>query len=358
MRKYSLIFLAAVISLLNACKKSDDPVPSNTGSTYFVISTYNEFDGHISTYSNGAIIDKAFLVSQTPYFDRIADAVISGDKMYAVKSVSTSIDIINLADMKLVKSIPFAKAISGNYFRQIDFSNNKVIVADRAFNSDGTAGDESFLKVINIENNNVDSIPIVKNNPIWALAQVNNKIFVSRQTENRTHSILVLNAANYSVIADINLGNLLCSNFLIDKDNNLLALLTQGKIMLINTNDLSTIKNATIGNVSINTNSDGYVTNNTSYCLDREANVLYFLAVAPQPAPGPYFLRSYDLTSGVTANLSDFIYASTIAFDAKSRLLLLGGFTNTGGEVRIYNTKGIFNTRFDVPTEPSDILMK
>jgi hypothetical protein len=281
--------------------------------------------------------------------------------MYAVKSVSTSIDVISLSDMSLAKSIPFAKTISGNYYRHIEFVNNKIVVADRSLISvnAGPPDNGSFLRIINADNSNVDSVFIVKNGAIWALAQANNKIFVSRQIAN-DNSILVLDASNYSVIADINTGFGICGNFLIDKNNNLIVLLTTGKIMQINTTDLSIMKTSTLLNYQFN-RTGASTTNSKSACIDKEANVIYFFGLAAQPAPAPFILKSYDLTTDVVTVLSDFIGASTISFDKKNKLLLMGDFANLnpqGGTVKAYTTKGVLSSKFEVLTVPSDILVK
>jgi hypothetical protein len=357
MIKHSFLLWVVTASLFISCKKSDDPAPIEEVPKYFMISSNQAFKGSVSVYSAGVYTGKSYFVNQSPYQDRIADAVISGDKMYAVRAVSSLVDVIDVASMTLIKSVPFAKQPSGNYFRQIDFSNNKIIVSDRGFIPDGSFDDESFLKIIDPDNGKVDSVPIVKNSAILAMAQLNGKIFISRQMQDYTLSILVLDAATYAIIKDINLGEGYSTDLLFDREDNLLVF-SRGKIIIISTTDYVTIKTKLIGGTSVNY-SFGVITNSVGFCIDKENNIVYFLRQAAQPASAPYIFSSYNIVSDDVRTLNvNFINASTMAYDKKKKLILMGDISGAAGAIKLYNTDGSLSSKIDVPSIPSDILIK
>ncbi len=357
MMRRSFLILAIISSLFVGCRKSNDPAPVDEAPKYLVVSSNQAFNGSVSVYSAGIYTGKSYFVNQSPFQDRISDAVISGDKMYAVRAVSSLVDVIDVASMTLIKSLPFAKGSSGNYYRQIDFSNNKIIVSDRGFIPNGSFDDESFLKIIDPDNGKVDSIPIVKNSAILAMTQLNSKIFISRQMPDYSLSILVLDAATYAIIKDINLGEGYSTDLLFDRHDNLLVF-SRGKIIIISTTDYVTIKTKLIGGTSVN-HSFGAITNSVGFCIDKDNDIVYFLRQAAQPASAPYIFSSYNIVSDDIRTLNvNFINASTMAYDKKKKLVLMGDISGTAGVIKLYNTDGSLSSKIDVPSVPSDILIK
>ena len=146
-----------------------------------------------------------------------------------------------------------------------------------------------------------------------------------------------------------------------DKDGNAIAIMYNG-VATISKADFSIIKNILIYAAPVNLYGDQF-TNSRGYCVDRENGILYFLRRAAQPAPGPYTLASYNLaTDEVKAITTNFFYASSIAYDASQKLVIMGDFppngSSGGGTVKMYSPLGLLSSQFALPTVPSEILIQ
>jgi hypothetical protein len=356
MKKFVLFVLLS--GILIGCKKTD-PDPQPAVPKYFVISSNTQFGGHISTYQKGTIVSNAFSVPQGPTGDRIADATLSGDRIYAVRATSSKVDIVQAGDMTLVKTISFSSVSTGNYFKQIEYVNNKIVVADAAFLPNTSFDFGVFLKVIDPNTGKTDSIPVTKNNLIMAMGAFGNKLYVSLIREDQKRVIRVFDA-NFSMIKDIDMGTNFCAGIDFDKDGNLIAI-TPSNVVVINAVDLSITKTKLIGAVLINIFGSSF-TNSRSYCVDKENNILYYLRSAPQPASAPFVFTSYNLATDEVKTLNtSFVSGSSIAYDASQKLVVIGDFPpigTTGGTVKMYNVTGSLYSQFSVPTVPSEILIK
>jgi hypothetical protein len=196
----------------------------------------------------------------------------------------------------------------------------------------------------------VDSIGIVKNGPITALAVSNRYVYVAGGTSPQT--LFVIDATTYAKVASIAINGFV-TEILIDKDENILAFYN-GRMTMFSGSNFSSIKDKLIGGATVNIENDD-VASNTAFVLDKTANIVYFLSNAPQPASAPYFLSYYDLNKDEVALVShDFISAQTIGFDKVDKEIILGIYDDTlnKGVIKFLSTKGEVKSQFTISRAP------
>ncbi|MEO7991259.1 MAG: hypothetical protein ABI663_17040 [Chryseolinea sp.] len=150
---------------------------------------------------------------------------------------------------------------------------------------------------------------------------------------------------------------------LLDKDNNILVFTCVGELIHVNSIDLSIIKTRKIFGASINLDGD-FTTCSSGYALDKQENILYFFRNAPQPAAAPYSFSSYNLsTDSIRLVSNTFMGASTIAFDEKKKLILMGWWDRAAdgqprGKIKLYTTSGTLSEEITVPNIIEKILIE
>lgn len=350
------IGLVFVFALLSGCSKSDSPEPAIVQETKVLISNEDSSGGGIiSTLKNpgGLLSAKAYSLPVKTFRELIGDMQVYNDKVYMVRQASAVVEVANLSDLSTVRTFQYASPIQFNVNKHLVVHSDKIIIADRDYISRTGSSYNSYLKIIPIEGTKTDSVSIVKDGPITALAADNGKIFLS--AGNVSQSIYVLDVTNYSLLNKFSFGGF-CTDLMIDKDGNLLAF-GSGFVRKYNTSSYSLIKEKQIGNGFLNQSNDA--TNaSTGFALDRENNIVYFLASAPQPASAPYLLNSYNIETDELKLLTQkFVSAVTIAFDLNTQQIVIGDTdskTNTG-IIRLLSKTAELNSQISIPGPPSAI---
>lgn len=313
--------------------------------------------GIISTLKNpgGVFSSKAYSLTVKGFPEVIGDMQVYNDKLYLVRQASAVVEIANLSDLSQVRTFQYANAIQFNVNKHLVVHHDKIIIADRDYLTRTGSAYNSYLKITPIEGTKTDSVSIVKDGPITALAASDGKIFLS--AGKTPQFIYVLDVANYSLLNKFSFNGF-CTDLLIDKDGNLLAF-GSGYIRKFSTSSYTLMKEKQIGNAFINQSNDA-TDASTGFALDRDNNMVYFLTSAPQPASAPYLLNSYNIeTDELKLLTQQFVSAETIAYDANTKQILIGDTdpkTNTG-IIRFLSTSADFKSQISVPGRPSVIRM-
>ncbi len=338
------------------CSKSDPVTPIIVSESKFLITNTNAGGtGIISMYKKpgGISTDAAYTLSATSggaIPETIADFQIYGGKVYMVRAARAVIEVANLDDLSQAQSIQYAKPLATNFYKHVGVTNNKIFVGDRDFNSSSTSQNTAFLKVVTLGQSKIDSIGIVKNSPITAIAVSTKYVYVAGG--NNPQTLFVIDATSYAKVASITIPGF-CTEIIIDQSNNILAFYN-GHMTKFSGTDYSIIKDKLIGGANVNVVNDD-VASNTAYVLDKENNLLYFLANAPQPASAPYLLKSYDLNTDIVDFVStQFISAETIAFDNVDKQIIVGSY-DTKGVVKFLTPKGELKAQFNIPGPPGAV---
>jgi hypothetical protein len=321
--------------------------------------------GFISSLNAGGIISsQALQVPLSPVgYEWYSDMVIYDDKIYAARGYASIVDIIELPALRIVKSVSFDKHFNFgvNVPRNIEFSNGRIFILERVLTPTG-GNLETLLKAVNPDTGKVDSISLGINLPPRAMAQTNNKIFISRRLPNSQESILVLDALTLSIVGEVKVGSGVYTSMLIDKDKNVLAFGVSGEMIKIDANNYSLVSQKFIGVagfINVENNLGGSYSN-SPVSIDKDANILYFLGAAPQPASAPFGLRKYDLNTDInTLIITTFTDGSTISYDQRNKLILLGQtvYKDGTGIVQVLAVDGTLKKQIPVSSAPSEILV-
>lgn len=350
------IELVFIFATLLGCSKPDSPNRVIVQETKVLISNEDSAGGGIiSTVKNpGSIFSsKAYSLSARNFPEVIGDLQVYNDKVYMVRAVSAVVEIANLSDLSPVRTFQYANPIQFNVNKHLAVHGDKIIIADRDYIARTGSSYNSFLKIIPIDGIKADSVSILKDGPITALAANNGKIFLS--AGNGSQSIYVLDVTNYSLLNKFSFSGF-CTDLIIDKDGNLLAF-GSGYVRKYSTSSYSLMKEKQIGNGFVNQSNDA-TDASTGYALDLDNNILYFLASAPQPASAPYLLNSYNLgTDELKLITTQFVSAETIAFDPNTKQILIGDIDAKGnaGIVKFLSTQAEVKSQISVPGQPSVI---
>ena len=350
MNRRLLGLCALAAAMTGGCSKSDHTPapPAVTEPRYFVIS-----GASLTTYTNNEGATNIFSLTQGTFEEWISDFAVSGNRIVMVRNATSIIEVIDRQTYAAIASLNYSNAGTGNYHKHIDIVGNKAFISDRA-PLGHTINDESYIKVINLDvPAQIDSIPVVEDEPIWAMAHVDNKLFVSASQTKPT--IFVYDATTYNKLQEITTAGV-CSNMTIDKDKNILAF-TYGSVTRISSVDYSVTSPKETGGTYINVGYS-YSTCSQAYGLDSAANVLYFFRTAPQPAAAPFILSSYDLNTDVASVLlTTFISGETLSYDRKNKFILIGTGDNTGTFVNMYSTDGVVLRSFNTPQLSTKIIV-
>jgi hypothetical protein len=350
-------YVTFLILAMCGCSKSGDVTPVSVSESKFLITNTNASGaGTISEYKkpDGISTDAAYTLSvKLASPETIADFQIYNGKVYMVRSRSGLIEVANLTDFSQSQTIVYAKPLATNVYKHIAIANNKIFVADRDFISPTTSQNTAFLKVITLGQSKVDSIGIVKNAPITAVAVSSRYVYVSGGMGPQT--IFVIDPNTYAKVAAIAISGF-CTELLMDNEDNILAFYN-GRITKFSGVNFSMLKDRLIGGAIVNIENDD-VMSNTAFALDKTANIVYYLSNAPQPASAPYILSSYDLGKDEIVLISNkFITAQTIGFDKVDKQIILGDFDATAnkGVIKFLTTKGEVKSQFTIPGTPGAI---
>lgn len=332
---------------------------------YFAVQRSDQGVGFISSLNSNMLVSaQGFEVPQpaltpTPPIsvDWIMDAVIYDNRIYVVRGSNSSVDIVDVPALTLVKSIPFRKKASDlNLLRHIEFVDGRIFVLDVVERPPFDF--ETFLKAINPDTGKVDSVSLGLN-VCYTMAQSADKVFVSRQLANFQRSILVFDALTLAVVGELSKGSKMCTMMLTDKNNNVLAFNTDGTMATIDAKSLSIISEQSVG-VAANAFLQQYpggAYNNLTVALDKDSNILYYLALAAQPASAPFILRKYDLNTNVGSNiLNNFVSGTTISFDQKNKYILIGDIY-PGATVKVLGIDGGLKKQIGITSTPTEILV-
>jgi hypothetical protein len=294
---------------------------------------------------------------QTPFnFDWHMDAVVYDDKIYATRAVAPFVDIIETGTLKILTSVSFGnvKTPAGNYARHIEFSDNKVFISDQSI--DKNFDDYSYLRVVDLGNNKIDSIFMGSTHVnVLAMIQSKGKLFVSRRVQAYSQFVItVYDAMTLTVLAELENGANSYSQMLTDKNGDVLAF-GVGTMVKIDAASLTVGTAKKIFVVPPDSEVNGGIANNRTVVIDKEANILYHLGFAPQPATAPFVLRKYDLNTDQGSFVTnDFVNGSTIQFDPKKGYILLG----LKDTVSFLDSKGTLVKEIRVGSLVSEILIK
>ncbi len=350
-----------LIALLSSCKKDSDPAPTvEPDATYFAVLRTDHFVGSISGFNlNGTINSMQFDVPQpqTPYnFDWHMDAVVYDDKIYATRGVAPVVDIIDTGTLKTLSSVSFGnvETPAGGYSRHIEFGENKVFISDQSI--DENFDDYSYLRVVDLGSNKIDSIFMGSSQiNVLAMIQSKGKLFVSRRVKPYSQFVItVYDAASLDVLAELADGANGYSQMLTDKNGDVLAFGLKGMIK-IDATSLVAGTEKTIFVALPDGEQNGGIANNRTVAIDKEANILYHLGYAPQPASAPFVLRKYDLNTDQGSYVTnDFINGHTIQFDPKKGYILVG----LNDMVSFWDSNGTKVKEVQVGSLISEILIK
>jgi hypothetical protein len=357
---FSACFIATSLAIgVSGCKKSEPEPLAPDESGYLIVNNKGGgFPiGNISVYkkAKGELVSPFYQLNVKTTAASISDAVVSGEKLYVARAEYRGVEIVNATNFQVLNSVTYGKGAPVDAFKHLAVSPDKIFVSDRDYipNSPNHSN-LSYLKAISLTDvNRVDSIPVIQDAAIWAVAYANGKIFVS--AGNAQWAILVFDATTYAKLGQVNLTSF-CSTLLVDNDNNVLAL--GSKLILINSNNLSVIKERSIFGTDTNIGAGDYSTCSSGFSLDRETNMIYHVGAAAQPASAPFILKSYNIVTDVSTLLSNnFISASTVAFDQKDKMILIGSAAGSGGVVTMYSTKGVVTKSVSIPNPPDKIIV-
>jgi hypothetical protein len=352
---YKISFLMLAICVAG-CKKSDPIVPKIISESNFFFSNTNAGGvGTISTYKKpgGIAKDAVYTLPTRPAtIESIADMAIYNGGIYIIHSVEAKIEVARLGDLAQIETIEYAKPLSVNIYKRIGATDGKIFIADRDFLSKGNTQNAAFLKVVTIGKSKIDSIGIMKNAPITAIAVSSGRVYVSAGTGPQT--IFVVDANSYATIATIPLAGF-CTDLLIDNANNILAFYN-GRMTKFSGSSFAVLKDKLIGGAPVNIESDDTRTN-SAYGFDKDNNIIYFLSNAPQPAVAPYFLKSYDLNKDeITLVSHEFFSALSVGFDKGDKEIILGSYDFvTKGNIKFISLTGEVRSQFTISGPPMGI---
>jgi hypothetical protein len=350
-------YISVILVFVSGCKKSDDATPQVVSeSKFFITNVDAKGQGVISTYKKpgGVTRDPAYTLAfknSTP--ELISDFQIYDGKMYMVRSGSALIEVASTSDLSQVQSIQYAKPRLNNYYKHLAITDGKIFIADRDFVSAGSGQNTAFLKVVTLGKSTVDSIGIMKNVSITAVAAGNGRVYVSAGLSPQT--LYAIDAKSYAIVATVPIIGF-CTDLILDKDGNVLAFYN-GRMTQFSSNNLSVMKDRLINGAPVNIDNDDTIST-TAYAIDKDNNIIYFLANAPQPAPAPYFLNAYDLkTDEITRLSNQFISAETVGFDQTDQQIILGSFDIAAnkGQIKFLTTKAEIKEQFAIFGSPLGI---
>ncbi len=350
------IYWIALIISLSGCKKSDTITPVVVSeSKFFIANANSQGVGSISTYKKpgGITSDAAYLLPlPAGTSESISDFQVYNGRVYVAHSLKPQIEVANIADLSQLQTITYAKPVTPNIFKHMGIVNDKIFVAERDFLSAATTQNAAFLKVINLGNSKIDSIGIVKNARITAVAVSTGRVYVAAGIS--PQSIYVIDANSYAAIGTIPIAGV-CTEILIDKDKNILTFYN-GHVTKFNGATFSMMKDKLINGAPVNVFGDD-TRNNSAYGLDKDNNIIYFLAHAPQPASAPYLLKSYNIeTDALDLVSTEFISAETIAFDNVDKQIVLGTYDfSAKGAIKFLSLKGEVKSQFAISGTPGAI---
>jgi hypothetical protein len=361
-----ILCLALICALAMSCKKSD-PAPTavqaSVGTTYLIMNNDAQgTSGGISTY----VFETSTLKSNAWASSALADMVTDNGKLYVSAKNTKTIDFLDPKSLSSSKSPAFGKDTKNfpNFiYKHVVVAAGKIFISDQV-NVSGS--NKSFLKAMSISDpSKVDSISISAEAAIVSLQAVGNKIFASTLGYFYNNSeLFVIDASSYSILAKINMTPA-CSQLSVDNDNNIMAIQT-GSLLRISATDYSIIKTPFGGTPLIESTAGTIAA--SSAALNKETNIIYYLGQAPQPASAPYVLAAYDLSLKTSKVLNtSFISATTIAFDKKNKVIIVGSgnFTVSAipdpgpdkGAITFYNTDGAILRKVTMPKVPEKILI-
>lgn len=214
-KKWPLFALAAVTLMIGACKKDKmppvDPQPNTTDGVY-VLNEGSFSSGGKSTITYYEIATKT--VEQN-YFKKqngidlgnnASDLKQYGSKMYCVitgidkASKDSYVEVINIANGKSIKRIPFSDAASGFLPRYITFYKNKAYVSSY----------DGYISKIDTANLTIES-RLKVGGALEQLAIVNGKLYVTNSahwnhgTDNNS-SVSVVDLNGFNKLKDITVG--------------------------------------------------------------------------------------------------------------------------------------------------------
>lgn len=204
-----------------------------------------------------------------------------------VQKMLLNVDRLFILQANLIKRLNYPSLVTAQA-KELEFvsersflalSKQKVYIA-------GQEQNEWVLLVLDAETLELEIKLLFRNSPIYGLALVSNKIFVSIG-----QTIEVYNADTFQLIGLYAVPGI-STNLIVDAANDVLVFLND-RLVKLNSKNGTTRSIQLPGARTLSTAWPG-----SSAALDRETNILYYLVDGP--TPGTYELRAYDLRNNLS----------------------------------------------------------
>ncbi|HEU5291973.1 MAG TPA: DUF5074 domain-containing protein [Cyclobacteriaceae bacterium] len=321
-------------------------------SQFIVISNAGSpVNGIVSTYSypSKKLEEEVYRFTAGSFSATITDAILSGNELYVIKRdgspESDKIEVINTSNWTNSRSADLHLVPA---FTRIAIHQDKMFVAGSEFSG------AMHLLVFNKETlEKTDSIFLRDYVEIRKMIAHDNKIFISYNFIDSSPKLLVLSSVNYEELEEFDLPYN-CEDLVVDAEGNILAFHIKG---LIKINSLTLEATP----IPVSEGKVFYGPGGSSIGYDRKNNSIYYFSFAAQPAPAPFHLSGYNISTGLPIEIpQEFLDASSINYNNSLGMLVMGGYhtpTNQG-IVRLCDKEGNVLSNFPVPNTPLEILFK
>ena len=338
-----LILLATFISCQEeGVRSSQFIVISNAGSPV---------NGIVSTYSypSKAHEEEVYRFTANSFSATITDAILSENELYVIKRDGgpgpDKIEVVNTTKWSPARSTNLSLVPA---FSRIAVHQDKVFVAGSEF-----SGAFHFLVFNKNTLEKVDSIFLRDYVEIRKMIVHDNKIFISYNFIDSNPKLLVLSTVNYEELEEFDLPYY-CEDLIVDAAGNVLAFHIKGLIKINSVSLEATPIPVLEGKVF-------YGPGGSSIGFDKKNNSIYYFSFAAQPAPAPFHLSGYNISTGLPIEIpQDFIDASSINFNNSLGLIVMSGYHDASnqGVVKLCDKEGNVLSNFPVPNTPLEILFK
>jgi hypothetical protein len=308
-------------------------------------------NGIVSTYSYPAknMEVESYRFTSGPFRAIVTDAILSENELYALKRDDSpkpdQIEVVNTSSWTASRSANLHLVAS---FSRIATHLDKAFVAGSDF--------DGGLHLLVFNKNTLekeDSIYLRDYVEIRKMIVHENKIFISYNFIDSFPQLLILSSTNYEELKEIDLPYN-CEDLVVDADGNVLALHIKG-IIKINSSTLE------LTPIEISEGNVFYGPGGSSFGYDKKNNTIYYFSYAAQPAPAPFHLSGFNISTGLPIEIPDeFIDASSISFNnSTGQVIMSDHHTATSqGIVRLCDKNGTVLSDFLVPNVPLEILFK
>jgi len=341
-----LNLIPVLLVALLSCDEASNPANSE----FMIISNAgNPLNGIVSIYAYPSqnFEEEAFRFSSTTFPVKVVDADLSDNELSIIKKDDSTepdkIEVVNISDWTDFRSTDLFLVAN---FSRLASLNDKIFVAGSA--QDGSFHFLVFNKATLAKE---DSIFLGDYAEIRTIITHNDKIYISHNNGGGVSFLLILSTLNYAPLDEIELPNI-SEDLVVDSEGNILAFHKSGFVKINSTTLASTPVTIPQGNVF-------YGPGGSSFGFDKQKNIVYYFTYAAQPAPAPYHLAAFNLTSNEPIEIErEFMNGSSIDFDNTTGKLIIGTHDTSKGIVNFYKTNGKFIDDFFVPNTPLKIIFK